>query len=625
MAHDALLENTSTQLAFLDRQFNFVFVNSAYASGSGYTAVELIGRNHFDLFPSAENRAIFERVRDTGEPAEFDAKLFVFPGQPERGETYWNWSLVPVRSADGEVSGLALTLSEVTDQVLANRATRESEARYRNLFTGMREGFAVHEIICDESGTPIDYRFLDVNPAFGELTGLDPQAIVGKTVREVLPGTEEHWIQAYGRVALTGEAIHMENYAQDLGRWYEVTAYCPAIGQFATVFVDVTQRKQMEASLRMANTVLEQRAQERTDQLISAIQTLRRQAALIDLAHDAIFVRGLDSTIRFWNDGAAEMYGWSRDQAIGRTSHDLLKTTFPEPLEHLLAGLYVSGHWEGELVQTRHDGVRLTVASRWSLERDERGAPQAILEINNDITERKQAEESLRSSREQLQDYSRGVVAALENERRSIARELHDESGQVLTSLKVGLALLQKDRECPASFVDQLEQLKQTTDAVMDGLRRLAMDLRPGALDRAGLVPAVQQYLGSFARQTGLHVDFVPLGLGDNRLPAELEINFYRMVQEALTNVARHARARNVGVVLERRDDRLLLIVEDDGAGFDLSRALQKGRLGLVGMRERAQMMGGDLTIETSPGQGTAVYVEVPYLEQPVPAESAQL
>jgi signal transduction histidine kinase len=277
------------------------------------------------------------------------------------------------------------------------------------------------------------------------------------------------------------------------------------------------------------------------------------------------------------------------------------------------------------LIHTRRDGVKLTVASRWSLEHDESGKPRAILEINNDITERMRAEGALRASREQLQDYSRGVVAALENERRSIARELHDESGQVLTSLKVGLALLQKDPECPASFVERLEHLKQTTDGVMDGLRRLAMDLRPGALDRAGLVPAVQQYLNSFMQQAGLHVEFAHVGLGDARLPAEVEINFYRMVQEALTNIARHADARNVGVVLERREERLLLIVEDDGVGFDLSRALQKGRLGLVGMRERAQMMGGDLTIETAPGQGTTVYVEVPYVPASVSADSAQL
>ena len=124
--------------------------------------------------------------------------------------------------------------------------------------------------------------------------------------------------------------------------------------------------------------------------------TLREQASLLDLTHDTVFVRDMNSVITYWNRGAEELYGWKREEAVGRVTHDLLHTTFPEPREQIMATLLRTDRWEGELVHTRRDGARVTVASRWSLQRDETGQPVAVLETNNDVTERKQADEVLR-------------------------------------------------------------------------------------------------------------------------------------------------------------------------------------------------------------------------------------
>ncbi|HEY3342713.1 MAG TPA: PAS domain S-box protein, partial [Anaerolineae bacterium] len=133
----------------------------------------------------------------------------------------------------------------------ATEALRESEQRYRTLFNEMTEGFAVHEIICDEKGVPIDYRFLEVNPAFESLTGLQGAAVVGRTVQEILPGEDPQWIETYGAVALTGKPVHFENYSPVLRRNYDVYAYSPAPRQFATLFVDTSARRQMEEALRV--------------------------------------------------------------------------------------------------------------------------------------------------------------------------------------------------------------------------------------------------------------------------------------------------------------------------------------------------------------------------------------
>jgi signal transduction histidine kinase len=148
---------------------------------------------------------------------------------------------------------------------------------------------------------------------------------------------------------------------------------------------------------------------------------------------------------------------------------------------------------------------------------------------------------------------------------------------------------------------------------MLDNLHRLAMNLRPASLDYLGLKPALEQYVETFGIQHGLNVQFETVGLEGERLPATVETALYRVVQEALTNVARHAQATRVDVVLERRGDQFVVLIEDDGVGFDARAAIQSGRLGLVGIRERVRMLGGTLAIESTAGAGTTVLVEVPY------------
>jgi signal transduction histidine kinase len=152
------------------------------------------------------------------------------------------------------------------------------------------------------------------------------------------------------------------------------------------------------------------------------------------------------------------------------------------------------------------------------------------------------------------------------------------------------------------------------TNHVLEDLHRLAVNLRPASLDHLGLTSALEQFIKAFAQDTHLPIRLKTVGLSDDdRLLAEIETTLYRIVQEALTNVIRHARASRVDVVLEHRDNSLLVIVEDDGIGFDADLARESGHLGLLGMEERTEMLGGTLTVESEPGRGTTLFVEVPY------------
>jgi signal transduction histidine kinase len=206
-------------------------------------------------------------------------------------------------------------------------------------------------------------------------------------------------------------------------------------------------------------------------------------------------------------------------------------------------------------------------------------------------------------------DAVRRVVQAQELERQRLARELHDETGQALTSILLGLKPLEEALADHPARADLAELREQVVSALQD-VRRLAVELRPAVLDDFGLVPALERLAESFAEGTDVRIDFHS-ALGEARLPSEVETALYRVVQESLTNIVKHAKARNVSVSIARRQSTVAAVIEDDGAGFD-PRAVRDGGVGLLGMRERLALLDGRLEIESRPGAGATVVAEVP-------------
>jgi PAS domain S-box-containing protein len=220
----------------------------------------------------------------------------------------------------------------------------------------------------------------------------------------------------------------------------------------------------------------------------------------------------------------------------------------------------------------------------------------------------------------------RKLVTTQEDERRRIARELHDQFSQSVTEFSLGLGMLAN----PALDSEQREQtlarLQQLTAQIDQDMGRLAMDLRPTALDDLGLLPALQNYVERWVEESGIPAEFQATGLTTSRVPSELESVVYRVIQEALTNVLKHAEAQHVSIIVEQRHSQVRVIVEDNGRGFD-PEALQQapnvqGRLGLLGMRERIALVGGTLSIESAQGAGTTLFVQLP-IDSESPEESA--
>ena len=220
-----------------------------------------------------------------------------------------------------------------------------------------------------------------------------------------------------------------------------------------------------------------------------------------------------------------------------------------------------------------------------------------------------QAAVAIEMSERVARDSLRRVVAAQELERRRLSRELHDETAQTLTSVLLGLQAIAEAPEADR-VAAETERLRELVTQALQDVRRLAVELRPKALDDFGLVPALKRLGSGFSEQTGIRVE-VESYLDENRLPSEIETALYRIVQESLTNVVKHARAGSVSVLVTRKSGSVIAVIEDDGRGFDAGAGRDEG-LGLVGMEERVALLDGRLQIESREGAGTTIVAEVP-------------
>jgi signal transduction histidine kinase len=221
--------------------------------------------------------------------------------------------------------------------------------------------------------------------------------------------------------------------------------------------------------------------------------------------------------------------------------------------------------------------------------------------------------ETERVEREQLRaHYVIGVIAAQEEERKRVARELHDSTSQSLTSLLIGLRTLEDTCQLCRKQTG-VSELRSIAGKTLDDVHTLALQLRPSVLDDLGLPEAIKRHVADCQKRYHLNIDLAITGLDTKRLPPEIETALYRIIQEGLTNVIRHAEATTASIFIEYSDSRVLAIIEDDGKGFDTSVARhEEGHLGLYGIRERAELLSGQVTIESEPGCGTSLYIEIP-------------
>ncbi|MDP9347874.1 MAG: ATP-binding protein, partial [Gemmatimonadota bacterium] len=369
-------------------------------------------------------------------------------------------------------------------------------------------------------------------------------------------------------------------------------------------------------------------------------EVLRRQAALLDLAHDSILVRAPDSTLTFWNRGAERTYGWTREEALGQSSHSLLQTRFPSPLEEIERELDRDGEWKGELVHTTRSGARMVVASRWALQRDERGSPVAVLEINRDITPRKRAEEALQEAHEELERRVRERTAELEAANReleafsySVSHDLRaplrsiDGFGQALLEDyadvldETGKGYLQRVRSASQRMAQLIDDLLELSRVTRSEMRRETVDLSAVAREIAAELEGAHP-----ARRVEWVIDDGVTARGDPRLLRQALEN---LLGNAWKYTAKQPDARIEFGEVEKGAE-TVYFVRDNGAGFEMAYAdklfapfqrlhsaheFEGTGIGLATVQRILRRHGGRIWAEAEVGQGATFHFSLPLRE----------
>lgn len=492
------------------------------------------------------------------------------------------------------------------------KSARASLVEDRDVFSTCFEHAAIGLSVTD-----LDGRVLEANAAYCSLTGYTKAELRTIGLQTLVPPSDLLVALEKIRALITGETpalVIEQRYVKKDGStaWVQNSVALvhdsggrPA--KIAWLTQDITERKRAEVSLStLQDAAVDVSERKRAEQALRLSEERYRE--LFENSKDAFYVHDLSGIYVSLNRAAEKLSGYRREEIIGKHFSQFMR---PEHARHmqrqLQRKLESTGEtsYESEMITKKGRHVPVEISSRLIVER---GVPVAVQECVRDISARKKAQEAARN-------YSRRLIEAQEAERRRISRELHDQVGQILTAVKMNLHALH--HECTdARTLSSINDNLKVIDEAVDQVRGLSVDLRPLLLDDFGLVVALRWYLERQTRHFGIPAQFFSGSLNeDDRFSSELETACFRIVQEGVTNVVRHARASRISVRLERVLSDLILLITDDGAGFD-ARMLRSGNgtatLGLRGMEERVNAIGGTITIDSAPALGTEICARFP-------------
>src|SRR3984957_5960896 len=556
----------------------------------GYAENEVIGRPVSILVPvdrQDEAPEILDRVAQGESFSHYETLRRRKDGQ----EIHVSLTISPIRNWEGRIVGASAIARDITERKRIDEALRQSEKRFAAFMANM-PAFAW---IKDVQG-----RYVYVNQMMEKVDQYST-GWCGKTDAEIWPSEiAAHYTANDQKVITSRKALQtVEPYSLEGEQRCVLVSKFPIFDETGAVVmvggasVEITERVRTEEALRESEERFRELA-ENIDEVFWMSDPKNTRIIYVSPAYERIWGRSRDSLYAFPKSWTEAIHPEDKGRVVERIANRELQGS-----HHLN---YRIARPDGSIRRIRDRGFPVYDAS---------GNIVRIAGISEDVTQSKEAEEALQQANSQLHILSRRLFQVQEDERRHLARELHDQIGQALMAAKIDLQAAQRLEERTA-IVRRLDDIIALIERLLHEARQLSLDLRPPLLDDLGLVPALRWCLDQQAQRADLRVEFFADSALE-RVDAAIETSCFRVAQEALTNVVRHARAQTVSVELHRTPEALHLVVRDDGIGFDVMTAEQQGvSLGLLGMRERVTLLGGEMDCKSAPGRGTEIHAFFP-------------
>jgi len=622
-----------------DMQGRYVYANAAAEKAFNAPREKLYGQTDQDIFPPE----VAAQFKKNDEQTLTDEKGVQVIETLKQDDGVLHHSLVskfPIPGPDGNTALIGGTAFDITERLQAEEALRESEERFRAILRQATAGI----VRKDAEG-----RLIFVNQAFCNMLGYTESELLGKTIWELMHNEDiEENKRLYDRMMVEGVPFKLERrlIREDGSILWADASVSPIMDidgkpqSAVAVEVDITARKQAEEALHQLNLQLEDRVQKRTATIQAINRSLRDEIAerkkveealrtseatarlLLNTAPDGVVITDKTGVIAHANAQIASLFGYQPDEILGKQIEVLIPERFHDlHVQHRrtynnqqlkrVMGLGM------DLFGRRKNGdefpvdVMLTPVSNIS--------DWDVMVTIRDNTERKEMESALRKSHERLRILSQRLVEVQEEERRALARELHDRVGQTLAALNINLIIIgsQLSTDVAQQIGTRLNDSMKLVAETIALVRDVMTDLRPAVLDDYGLEAALESHVDKFKSRYDINVRLEKSDSLIPRLGPSIEMTLLRIAQEALMNIARHAHANEVKLSLREEKDAIHMTVEDNGIGIESwQEANRPGSHGLTIMRERAEAFGGNLKVRSVLGQGTKVEVSIPITSQ---------
>ena len=555
---------------------------------------ELLGRTVRECFPEVEDQGFIElldSVYRTGQTyAAKEKKICLVNSQrKEMTEIYLNFMYQPFRDHLGQVEGIFFFGVDVTEQVLARKKVEESERRYRQIVETAQEGIW----LVDK-----DLRTLFANQKMHEILGYSPEEMADKGMLECVDPSHVSSLETILQAPPDSLLFSFEiSFVSKRGTlvWtaLNITRILTETGDnngLLAMVTDITSRKKAEEEMKKLS-------------LIARSTT------------NAIIITDRDRKIQWVNDAFTRITEYSLGEVVGQTTSFLYgPQSNPERQRLIVERMGRQEPFVCQIIKYKKSGRPFWVEIQGRPVFDENGELNYYFNTETDITDRQKAYEKLVNAERQVRKFARQLNNMLEDERSKIAREIHDEFGQQLMGFKMSLSSLDKLEDLPSQARVIIGGLLEGVESTFHSLRNFSNDLRPGILDTLGLIPSIEWLVRGFEKRSRIACS-LDMKVNKQKFPRDLSINFFRICQEALTNIVKHAEATAVSVEITEQGEELFMKISDNGKGMVSEKLENAFSLGLLGMHERARLIGGDLDIHSQLGNGTIIKVIAKILE----------